>query len=113
MENYLIVLFDNKVKQKIVKKYITFKNAKQYFEKCLIESDEVIFEQIIKNGKVCNYELGLVEMSSKQLVPVYITDEMGRNVKVKLKFRYDVSQYIKIPYRRRNLRYKQKRKNIG
>lgn len=84
MENYLIVLFDNKVKQKIVKKYITFKNAKQYFEKCLIESDEVIFEQIIKNGKVCNYELGLVEMSSKQLVPVYITDEMGRNVKVKL-----------------------------
>lgn len=84
MENYLIVLFDNKVKQKIVKKYITFKNAKQYFEKCLMESDEVIFEQIVKNGKVCNYELGLVEMSSKQLVPVYITDEMGRNVKVKL-----------------------------
>jgi hypothetical protein len=84
MENYLIVLFDNKVKQKIVKKYITFKKAKQYFEKCLSDSNDVIFEQIVKNGRPCDYEIGLVEMSSKQLVPVYITDEMGRNVRVKM-----------------------------
>jgi hypothetical protein len=33
----------------------------------------------------CNYEIGIVEMSSKQLVPVYMTDEFGRNVKVKLR----------------------------
>ena len=84
MENYLIVLFDNKVKQKIIKKYITFKKAKQYFEKCLSDSNEVIFEQVIKNGRPCDYEIGLVEMSSMQLVPVYITDEMGRNVRVKM-----------------------------
>lgn len=84
MENYLIVLFDNKVRKKIIKKYITFKKAKQYFDNCLSKCEEVIFEQIIKNGKPCNYEIGLVEMSSKQLVPVYITDEMGRNVKVKV-----------------------------
>jgi len=84
MENYLIVLFDNKVKQKIIKKYITFKNAKQYFEKCLSESNDVIFEQNVKNGRDCDYELGLVEMSSKQLVPVYITDEMGRNMRVRM-----------------------------
>ena len=84
MENYLIVLFDNKVKQKIIKKYITFKKAKQFFEKCLYDSSEVIFEQVIKNGRPCDYEIGLVELSSMQLVPVYITDEMGRNVRVKM-----------------------------
>jgi hypothetical protein len=84
MENYLIVLFDNKLKQKIIKKYITFKKAKQYFEKCLLKSNDVIFEKIIKNGRDCNHELGLIEMSSKQLVPVYITDEMGRNVRVRM-----------------------------
>jgi hypothetical protein len=84
MENYLIVLFDNKVKQKIIKKYITFKKAKQFFEKCLSDSGEIIFDQVIKNGRPCDYEIGLVELSSMQLVPVYITDEMGRNVKVKM-----------------------------
>jgi len=84
MENYLIVLFNNKVKQKIIKKYITFKKGKQFFEKCLQNSGEVIFEQVIKNGRTCDYELGFVELSSMQLVPVYITDEMGRNIKVKM-----------------------------
>lgn len=84
MENYLIVLFDNKLKQKIIKKYITFKKAKEYFENCLEKSNEVIFEKKIKNGKPCNYEIGLIEASSKQLVPVYMTDEMGRNVKVRM-----------------------------
>jgi hypothetical protein len=48
------------------------------------QSDEVIFEKLYEDGTIVDYELGIVEMSSKQLLPVYITDEMGRNVKVKL-----------------------------
>jgi hypothetical protein len=84
MENYLIVLFENKVRKKILKKYITFKKAKQYFNKCLSDSDNVIFKKNISNGSEIDFEIGLVELSSKQLVPVYITDEMGRNIKVSL-----------------------------
>jgi len=84
MENYLIVLFENKVRKKILKKYITFKKAKQYFEKCLAQSDNVIFKKNMSNGSEVDFEIGLVELSSKQLVPVYITDEMGRNIKVSL-----------------------------
>ena len=84
MENYLIVLFENKVRKKILKKYITFKKAKQYFDKCLSDSGNVIFKKNISNGSEIDYEIGLVELSSKQLVPVYITDEMGRNIKVSL-----------------------------
>jgi hypothetical protein len=84
MENYLIVLFENKVRKKILKKYISFKKAKQYFDKCLSDSGNVIFKKKISNGSEIDCEIGLVELSSKQLVPVYITDEMGRNIKVSL-----------------------------
>jgi hypothetical protein len=84
MENYLIVLFDNKVKKKIIKKYITYNKAKNYFDSCLKKNEEVIFNKEVKNGFETKYELGLVEMSNKQLLPVYLTDEMGRNIKVRL-----------------------------
>lgn len=84
MGNYLIVLFENKVKKKIIKKYITFKKAKQFFDNCLVSSENVIFRKEVVNGKVSQFELGLVELSSKKLIPIYITDEMGRNIKVSL-----------------------------
>lgn len=84
MFNYLIVLFKNRIKKKIIKKFITLKKATEYYDKLLKESNEVIFNVSMQNGEDCNYEIGMVENSSRQLVPVYITDEMGRNVKVKL-----------------------------
>lgn len=84
MENYLIVLFKDKVRHKILKKYITFKKAKNYFDKLKKENEDIIFEKLIVNGKETKFEIGLVEKSNNQLIPVYITDEMGRSVKVKL-----------------------------
>ncbi len=84
MENYIVVLFKNKKKKRIIKKFITFSRAKQFYEKLIKQSNEVLFETKVEGGKECNYEIGIVEMSSKQLVPVYMTDEFGRNVKVKL-----------------------------
>lgn len=84
MENYMVVLFKNKTKKKIIKKFITFKKAKSFYDKLIKESDDVIFNVEVESGKECKYEIGLVELSSKQLVPVYMTDEFGRSVKVKL-----------------------------
>jgi len=84
MENYIVVLFKNKKKKRIIKKFITFSKAKAFFDKKLKESYDVIFDVEVENAKPCTYEIGLIEMTSKQLIPVYITDEMGRNVKVKL-----------------------------
>ena len=84
MENYIVVLFKNKKKKRIIKKFITFSRAKQFYEKLIKESNEVLFEIRVEGGKECNYEIGIVEMSSKQLVPVYMTDEFGRSIKVKL-----------------------------
>lgn len=84
MENYLIVLFENKVRKKIIKKYITYKKAKTFYDRLLSESNDIIFRKQIVNNKESTFELGLVELSSKQLIPIYVTDELGRNVKVKL-----------------------------
>ena len=84
MENYVVVLFKNKKKKKIIKKFITFSRAKQFYDKLIEESNEVLFEVKVEGGSECRYEVGIVEMSSKQLIPVYMTDEYGRNIKVKL-----------------------------
>lgn len=84
MENYLVVLFKNKTKKKIIKKFITFNKAKLFYDKLVSESQDVIFDVEVESGKECRYEIGLVEISGKQLVPVYMTDEFGRNVRVKL-----------------------------
>lgn len=84
MENYLVVLFKNKKKKRIIKKFITLSRAKQFYDKLMEKSNEVLFETKIEGGKECKYEMGIIEMSSKQLIPVYMTDEFGRNIKVKL-----------------------------
>jgi len=80
----MVVLFKNKTKKKIIKKFITFKRAKSFYDNLVKESNDVIFNVEVETGKECKYEIGLVEMSSKQLVPVYMTDEFGRSIKVKL-----------------------------
>jgi hypothetical protein len=84
MANYLVVLFKNKTRKKIIKKFITLSRAKNCFKQLIKESDDVIFEVLVENGKECRFELGLIEMSVYQSAPVYMTDEFGRSVKVRL-----------------------------
>ena len=63
---------------------MTFKKAKTFFDTQKKESDEVLFDVTYENGNPCRYELALIENSNSKLIPVYLTDEMGRNKKVKL-----------------------------
>ena len=84
MVNYIVVLFKNKKRKKIINKFVTFSRAKQYYDKLLKESNDVIFNVEIENGINTRYELGLIELSDNQFIPVYMTDEYGRSSKVKL-----------------------------
>jgi hypothetical protein len=84
MVNYVVVLFKNKKRKKIINKFVTFSRAKQYYDKLLKESNDVIFNVEIENGMDTRYELGLIELSDNQFIPVYMTDEYGRSSKVKL-----------------------------
>lgn len=104
MGNYIVVLFKNKKKKKIINKFITFKKAISFYDNLVKESQEVIFDVEIESGKECKYEIGIVEMSGKQLVPVYMTDEFGRNIKVKL-IDDDMTLFKIAPYKKNELIY--------
>ena len=47
MENYIVVLFKNKTKKRIIKKFITYKRAQQFYSKLKKQSEEVLFDKII------------------------------------------------------------------
>lgn len=61
-----------------------------FFNKLVESSNNVIFAKKWENGSSANFELGLLERSSGLLIPIYMTDEMGRNIKVEL----DDSDYV-------------------
>ena len=84
MANYAVVIFKNKTLKKILKEFVTYKKSKVYFDTLCKESDEVLFEVQIENGETCKYEIALIENSNSKLIPMYLTDEMGRAKKVKL-----------------------------
>jgi hypothetical protein len=82
--NYLIVLFKNKIKKKIINKFITHKKANEYYKNLLMESDSVIFEREYENGYLCSYELAILEKTSGSFLPIFLKDELGRKIKVNL-----------------------------
>jgi|688.fasta_scaffold617512_2 hypothetical protein len=82
--NFLIVLFKNKKKRKIINKFKTLKKAKKYFDSLINESKDVVFCKEYENGSPCNYELALLEKGSKSKSNYFIRDEIGRQVKIEL-----------------------------
>jgi hypothetical protein len=82
--NYQIVLFKNKEKQRIIKKFLTLQKAKKKYESLIKDSENVIFNKETENGKKCYYELALVEYGKKNNDPIFIKDNFGRNVRVEL-----------------------------
>jgi hypothetical protein len=81
---YYIVLFKNKTRKKIIKKFSNFKNAEKFYSELTKQNSEVIFEKKVENGKNCNYEIAFLQNKSNQYFDVYKIDELGRNIKVEL-----------------------------
>jgi hypothetical protein len=78
------VLFKNKTRKKIIKKFSNFKNAEKFYSELTKQNSEVIFEKKVENGKNCNYEIAFLQNKSNQYFDVYKIDELGRNIKVEL-----------------------------
>ena len=83
-DNYIIVLFKNKVKKKIINKFKTNKKAVQQYESLVKESDNTKFYKKYENGVESNYELALLELGSKNWDNMYMKDEFGRQIKIEL-----------------------------
>lgn len=81
--NYLVVLFKNKEKRKIINKFKTKKKALDFYNKLISESNNVIFNKSTENGFECFFELALLESKEINQDKVYIKDELGRTILVK------------------------------
>jgi hypothetical protein len=79
---YLIVLFKNKERKKIIKKFKTKERAEKFFDKLL--NNDVVFNKEVENGKSCEFELGILENDSKDFTPFYVRDELGRQIKIEI-----------------------------
>jgi hypothetical protein len=75
MANYLIVLFKNKTRKKIIKKFITLSRAKNYFKR-LIESsnDEKKFFQLM--GLIEAWQSGTLTVVNTKEELVKVADEI-------------------------------------
>jgi len=81
---FLIVLFKNKVKKKIIKKFKTIKKAEDYYKSLMNISDTVIFNKQFDNGFESNYELALLEPKTNKTQPLYVKDDFGRQIKIEI-----------------------------
>jgi hypothetical protein len=95
--NYLVVLFKNKEKKKIINKFKTYDRADEFFKLKLEESDSVVYNRTYENGIRCEYELAIVGVGDSG-EEIYIKDELGRQSKVEV---FDGGFYIRKikPYR--------------
>jgi hypothetical protein len=83
MDNFTIILFKNKTKKRIIKKFKTYTRAKSFYDKLIDENKSIIYDVQTENGKSCKYEIALVGKGNNS-ESYYVRDEFGRQVKVEL-----------------------------
>jgi hypothetical protein len=81
---YLIVLFKNKERKRIIKKFKTYERAINFFDSQILKNKEIIFDKAIENGNYCSFEIGLLEKNSNNFDLYFVKDDMGRNLKIDL-----------------------------
>jgi|TARA_R110001592_G_scaffold214974_1_gene468048 hypothetical protein len=81
MQNYIIVLFKNKKKKKIIKGYQSEKRAFQKF-KSLINNNNYYFSVKYENAEESKYEIALLSNQDSFQIPLFQEDDMGRNEEI-------------------------------
>lgn len=81
--NYIIVLFKNKEKKKIIKKFKTFDRAKKFYNN-LIKDNQILFDKVIEENTICRFEILLLEHDPVDHTPVFIRDDIGRQFKAEI-----------------------------
>lgn len=84
MSNYLVVLFKDKKKKKIINKFISFDRANKFFDEHIKSSQEIVFEKEVTSNQNSEFELGLIEVGKSAESRTYLKDEFGRNTVVKI-----------------------------
>lgn len=84
MEKFLIVLFKNKKKRKIIKKFISYQKAKEAYKKIIDKSTDVVYDTRVENGLDVVYEVALIDIANQNKFPTYKKDQYGRNLKIQV-----------------------------
>jgi len=109
-DNFLVVLFKNKLKRKIINKFITIKKAEKYYNSLIDESNNVIFDKKYENGVLLDYEIALLDKNKNKPIEYY-RDEFGRQIKLELEDEeYSISKIQKYKIEELILDYKSKKK---
>jgi len=82
--NYMVVLFKNKTRKKIIKKFITLERADEFYNKLVEENKNVYFGREIENARECDFELCLLEKKNNEFDSLFVKDRLGRQMKVEL-----------------------------
>jgi hypothetical protein len=80
--NYLIVLFKNKKRKKIIKSFVRKNIAEKFYKNKLEESSKVKFNVEVENSESCRYEIALITTTLDYQMDLFVQDDIGRNVKV-------------------------------
>ena len=78
LTNFLVVLFKNKLRQKIIKKFIGKDNCYKFYNK-FISNQNIYFPVEFENGKECKFEIAVLELNGKLSSTIH-RDEFGRNI---------------------------------
>jgi len=81
---YLILLFKNKKRKKIINKFKTLENATSFYNNLVKQSNNVIFNKKVENAEPCVYEIGLVTNKKIENEKLFLRDTMGRQVRIEL-----------------------------
>ena len=82
--NYIVVLFKNKKRKKIIKSFVRKNIAELYFKKLCEESDKVKFNVEVENSLEVTYEVGLLCKNIDTQFQLFSQDDIGRNIRVNL-----------------------------
>jgi hypothetical protein len=82
--NFLIILFKNNNKKKIINKFVTHENANSHYKKLIEYSSQVIFPKKYENGIESNFDLCLISNQKKIDSKSYYKDSFGRQIKLEL-----------------------------
>lgn len=77
---YHIVLFKNRNKKKVLKKYKNKETAINFFNKKIKSSSNILFDIRFENGEPITYELAILENNPVTIPKVYKKDSLGRNI---------------------------------
>ncbi len=82
--NYLVVLFKNKKRKKIIKSFVQKNRAESFFDKCVQTSNKVLFDVTVENAKKVNYELAIISSVDEFQLSLFKQDYLGRNIEINL-----------------------------